>query len=413
MSPKYFAKHGTNSAMWPFNKNRAREEERNRKVMAGQQALLDAAISTADIAENVTTKLKNYLTDSIKQFEATIRILTDALIVCDDRGFMQAFNPSAETIFSCSADSILKTNIMHLMMVDGKEPTDIEKFWGSAANDTDNIRGHRLNGETFPLDMSMVRLARSDGKIVVLVLVRDLTEENDIQRRVEIHEYRYNAIFDFVSDGILIVQQNKIVASNLAAGKLFQKDDLLYSRFDSLVDPVHRQAVQKIDSATGEIEAIATRGDGSVLPLIFSSTSFSWNDSPASLITIKDISQLKSFDYAIRQHRSNCVDMIVCFDADFKISYANEPYCSYYNKTKADVMGTDVRMLMPEGERNVVMMNLQSLTEAAPEKRLQVNTKTADGIRLQDWVDRATFQNGVVIEYQRVGRDITDIFKMV
>jgi PAS domain S-box-containing protein len=397
--------------MWPFENKRKRDEERTRKVIAGQKALLDAATTTADVAENVTMKLKNYLTDSIKQFEATIRILTDALIVCDERGFMQAFNPSAEMIFGCTASSILKTNITDLVLVDGKKPSNIEKFWDSAANDIDNISGHRLNGETFPFDMSMVRLVRSDNKVVILVLIRDLTKETELQRRAEIHEYqyRYNSIFNFISDAILIVQNNRIVAANTAAGNLFKREDLLSSRFDDLVDPIHRGEVEKINSSSGEIEAVSTRNDGSVLQLIFSSTSFAWNDAPASLITIKDISNLKSLNYAVRANRHNCVDMIVCFDADFKISYANEPFCLYNKKNKADLIGSDIRNLMSDGEKNVVMMNLQSLTEEKPEKRLQVNTKTDDGIRLQDWVDRATFQNGVVVEYQRVGRDVTDI----
>lgn len=395
--------------MWPFEKKHNKEEERNRKVMASQKALLDAAKTTADVAENVTMKLKNYLTDSIKQFEATIRILTDALIVCDDHGFMQAFNPSAEMIFGCSASLILKTNIMDLVLVDGKNPTDIEKFWENAANDTDNISGRRLMGEIFPLDMSIVRLVRTDGKVVFLVLIRDLTKENELQRLAEIHEYRYNSIFNFISDGILIVQNNRIVAANTAAGNLFKREDLLSSRFDELVDPVHRGAVEKINTISGEIEAVSTRDDGSVLQLIFSSTSFSWNDAPASLITIKDISNLKSLNYAVRTNRHNCVDMIVCFDADFKISYANEPFCIYNKASKADLIGSDIRNLMSDGEKNVVMMNLQSLTEEKPEKRLQVNIKTDEGIRLQEWMDRATFENGAVIEYQRIGRDVTDI----
>jgi PAS domain S-box-containing protein len=313
-------------------------------------------------------------------------------------------------IFGCTAGSILKTNIMELVLVDGKNPIDIESFWENAAADTDNISGRRLTGEIFPLDMSMVRLVRSDGKVIILVLIRDLSKENELQRRAEIHEYRYNSIFNFISDGILIVQNNRIVAANIAAGKLFMREDLLSSRFDELVDLVHRGAVEKINSVSGgEIEAVSTRDDGSVLQLLFSSTSFSWNDAPASLITIKDISNMKGLNYAVRTNRHNCVDMIVCFDANFKITYANKPFCLYNKLNKTDLIGRDIRNLMSDGEKNVFMMNLQNLTEAKPEKRLQVNIKTDEGIRLQEWVDRATFENGVVVEYQRIGRDVTDI----
>jgi hypothetical protein len=76
-----------------------------------------------------------------------------------------------------------------------------------------------------------------------------------------------------------------------------------------------------------------------------------------------------------------------------------------------EVIGTDFRDILSESERNVVMMNLQSLTEEKPERRLQVSTKNHGAIRLQDWTDHASFENGVIIEYQRVGRDVTDMFK--
>jgi len=396
--------------MWPFKKVSKQEEERDRKILASQMALLEAATNTADVAENVTFKLRNYLTDSIKQFEAIIRILTDALIVCDEKGLMQAFNPSAEMIFGVEAKDILKTNIMNLVLVDGRVASDPALFWEKIQNDSDNVKGIRSNGETFPLDMDMVRLVRSDQKIVILVLIRDLTKETELQRRIDIHEYRYNSIFNFISDGILIVQNNKIVAANVAASKLFGRDDLLSLPLDRLVDPEHRSAVKKIH---GEIEAISTRYDGLVLQLIFSSTSFSWNDAPANLITIKDISKLKSFEYVLKNHRSNCVDMIVCFDANFKISYANEPFCSYYKMSKKSLIGEDIRNLMSDSEKNLVLMNLQTLTEQCPERRLQVNTKTENGVRLLDWVDSAVYKNGTVVEYQRIGRDVTEIFKMV
>ena len=398
--------------MWPFSKASKKEEARALKMMAGQKALLEAATATADIAENVTKKLQNYLIDTIKQFEATMRILTDALVVCDEKGMVQAFNPSAETIFGYDSGSIIKTNIMDLMLIENAKPDPLT-FWQLTENDSDNITGVRANGEHFPLDLRMVRLVRSDKSVIFLVLIRDLTKETELQRKTDIHEYRYNSVLNFVSDGIIIVQDNKIVAANSSAGKLFEKnpDSLLNSRFDGLVDLEHRNAVQSIDHETGEIEAISTRNDGSILNLIFSSTSFSWNDLPASLITIKDISNLKSLENAVRNHIPNCIDMIVCLSPDYKITFANEAFCCYHNIPKDQLIGLEIKEILSDGECNVVMLNLQNLSEAAPERRLQVNTKTKNGIRMQDWLDRAAFRDGKVVEYQRIGRDITDLFK--
>ncbi|RYY06271.1 MAG: hypothetical protein EON55_23755 [Alphaproteobacteria bacterium] len=52
------------------------------------------------------------------------------------------------------------------------------------------------------------------------------------------------------------------------------------------------------------------------------------------------------------------------------------------------------------------MANIQGLTVSMPSSRIQIQ----EGTEMYDWIDHAVFDDdGVAIEFQRVGRDISDV----
>jgi PAS domain-containing protein len=120
--------------MWIFNgKKKAkqdRDETRRVKVAASQLALLEAATTTADAAQHVTNRLRQHLSDSIRQFESTARLISDALIVCDKNGKIQAFNPAAENIFATTASNISQTSITNLFQLNNAK-IDAETLWNA------------------------------------------------------------------------------------------------------------------------------------------------------------------------------------------------------------------------------------------------------------------------------------------
>lgn len=104
-------------------------------------------------------------------------------------------------------------------------------------------------------------------------------------------------------------------------------------------------------------------------------------------------------------------ELICRFRPDGTIVFANDAYCRYFNKERREIVG---RVFRPEvffDEREQVRDTFRALTPYNPVASIDQRTVLPDGtIRWQNWVDRAIFdKNGIVTEYQSVGRDITDV----
>jgi len=104
-------------------------------------------------------------------------------------------------------------------------------------------------------------------------------------------------------------------------------------------------------------------------------------------------------------------ELICRFRPDGTFVFVNDAYCRYFNKRKKEIIG---RVFRPEifiDEREQVRNNFLALTPDNPVVSVNQRTVSPDGtIRWQNWVDRAIYDaNGTLVEYQSVGRDITDV----
>jgi len=90
--------------------------------------------------------------------------------------------------------------------------------------------------------------------------------------------------------------------------------------------------------------------------------------------------------------------------------FANEAYCRYFNKIKEEILGKKFKPDIPQEDQNLVREHFLSLTKEKPIASIDHRIIMTDGeIRWQRWSDRAIFNNqGALIEYQSVGRDITE-----
>ncbi|MCX6698555.1 MAG: PAS domain S-box protein, partial [Methanomicrobiales archaeon] len=90
--------------------------------------------------------------------------------------------------------------------------------------------------------------------------------------------------------------------------------------------------------------------------------------------------------------------------------FVNDAYCRYFGMARESVIGSRFRPRMPPEERKNVSRLIASLTPENPHETIDQRIIMQDGsIRWQRWVDRAIFHaDGSLIEYQSVGRDITN-----
>ncbi|PKG33229.1 PAS domain S-box protein [Methanoregula sp.] len=104
-------------------------------------------------------------------------------------------------------------------------------------------------------------------------------------------------------------------------------------------------------------------------------------------------------------------ELICRFHPDGTFVFANDAYCRYFNKSRQQIIGRVFRPEVFVDERELVRDTFRALTPDNPVASVDQRTVLPDGtIRWQNWVDRAIFDaRGTLVEYQSVGRDITDM----
>jgi len=90
--------------------------------------------------------------------------------------------------------------------------------------------------------------------------------------------------------------------------------------------------------------------------------------------------------------------------------FVNDAYCRYFGKKREEIIGHRFTPKLHPEDREIVSQHIASITPEHPVMDIDQRIIMPDGsIRWQRWSDRAIFDsNGRVIEYQSVGRDITE-----
>jgi PAS domain S-box-containing protein len=122
----------------------------------------------------------------------------------------------------------------------------------------------------------------------------------------------------------------------------------------------------------------------------------------------------KAFQESEKRYRNVVEDQtefISRFLPDSTHVFVNEAYCRYFNKKREEVLGKKFRPDIPKVDQKFVREYFLSLTKEHPIDVIEHRTITPDGeTRWQQWSDRAIFNDSdTLIEYQSVGRDITEM----
>lgn len=103
-------------------------------------------------------------------------------------------------------------------------------------------------------------------------------------------------------------------------------------------------------------------------------------------------------------------ELICRFKPNGMLTFANAVYCSYFGKTREELLGMNFLYFIPENERPKLIQHLSAFGTAKPVGTLehQINLQ-GQGLRWLQRTDRAIFDDrGRIFEFQSVGRDITD-----
>ena len=256
----------------------------------------------------------------------------------------------------------------------------------------------------------------------------EMQAEDLRKSKIALEESRdnYLDLYEFAPLGYLTLNHEALIMEvNLTGATLLgvERSKLVKARFRKFVaQKDNEQWIQYFVNVLNHEEKqccslMINRGDGSAFPARLEGVRLTGSSRATTvriaLIDITDIWQIEALKESEEKYRNVVEDQteFICrFLPDGTHIFVNDAYCRYFNKKQEEIIRHRFRPLLHPEDREIVARHLASLTPQNPVMNIDQRIIMPDGsTRWQRWSDRAIFgENGRIIEYQSVGRDITD-----
>jgi len=244
-------------------------------------------IGATKVARNISARKLGELAQrsSEVRWRSVVDSAVDGIVVIDERGRIEAFNPAAERLFGYQEADALGRNIKMLMPSPYHEEHDsylaryleshIKKIIGIGRE----VTGLRRDGTTFPLHLSVGEMSFAHERKFTGIL-HDLSDRVRLEERLRASEARWRAVVDSAVDAIIVIDaRGRLEGFNPAAERLFgyAEREVIGKNVSMLMpSPYHEEHDGYLARyvATGERriigigrEVIGRRRDGTTFPL--------------------------------------------------------------------------------------------------------------------------------------------------
>lgn len=155
--------------------------------------------------------------------EAVIRIVPNGLIVIDENGTLQGFNPLSESMFGYRSDEVIGQNINMLVPTafysgfDGYLRSYLTTRDKSVIGTGLEVSARRKDGAVFPIELGINEMQVA-GKSLTVCTIRDLSQRNlakdEIQHSVEVLEHCSRPLNELTKRGLNIGVWDWNIATN-------------------------------------------------------------------------------------------------------------------------------------------------------------------------------------------------------
>ena len=286
---------------------------------------------TKDITER--KKAEKALKESEKKYRELVDLLPQIVFEFDERGNFTFANRKGFESFGYTLEDFEKgVNVLQMFIPEDRERAKKNvqrKLSGEKFSGTE-YTALRKDGSTFPVMIYSSPIIRENKPVGLRGIVVDITERKKAEERIreseeKLRQYsehleelvqkrteellesekRYSVLVEEASDGVVIVQDGKIVFVNQKAQEIsgYSREELIGLPFEKLVDKKYLQLAKERHElrlqgekvpATYEAEGITKMGER--IPVEASATRIHYQGRPAVLSIVRDIRERKQME---------------------------------------------------------------------------------------------------------------------
>src|SRR5215207_7575131 len=396
-----------------------------------------ALVAIIGVSTDITgLKQAEQLRRSEERFRSLVQNASDIILVMKADQTVQYVSPAVERILGYKPEEVVGTDnfgVVHPDDVARAQKRVTEAVSNPGSTSSMELRLRHKDGSWCHVESRCTSLLDDPAVGGIVFNSRDVTDRKEAYDRLAESERRFSAVVsnnhayvyrclnepgypnEFASDYAL--ELTGYSSEDLLVGGKVRFGDLIVEEDRSRVwDEVQRALAERrgfelrysIRRRDGEVRHVREHGQG-----VYGED----GDVVALEGLVYDVTELVEAEVRLKESEGRYRTVIeeqtelVCrFLLDTTLTFVNDAYCRYFGKEPRELVGRSFLDHIPEADRVVYENPLSRLSRANHSRTVEHRIFTPDGeIRWQQWTDRALFdEEGNLVEYLSVGRDITD-----
>ncbi len=291
--------------------------------------------------------------------------------------------------------------------------------------------------------------------------VQDITAQKQAAILIRENEERLSLVFNSTNEFMALIKvtdetsfqietlNQPFIDANKQAGAIFELDNVIGMEIETFMREIVKVPSEKIQfilskyqetinmGASLEYEELTELPDGSIYVTVTAITPLFDDNGTCNrlLYNARDITARKNAEIELQTHRDHLADLVaertaelaaseskyraivedqteflVRFKPDSTLTFVNQSYCQHRKISADALIGIQIIDYLPVSAREYFLKQLAALTPANPifENEFQATPDSGEAY-WEQWSNRGIFdENGQIVEYQAVGRNITE-----
>jgi PAS domain S-box-containing protein len=279
------------------------------------------------------------------------------------------------------------------------------------------------------------------GRRAILGNSMDVTERFAAEERIRESQQQLASIIEFLPDATMVIDRDGTVLawnkemvnmSGVAAEAILGKSNYEYalpfygSRRPILADLALKPGAKMENSYTFlenqqnllvvETDAPMVKGQKRILWAKAAPIYDTKGEITGTIETIRDITERKNLESQLQKSEElyrtlveNHTDPLCRWDRNFRLTYVNESYCRLFGRSREELLGSSWMQFIPGDTRKRLIEFYNALIEQPMINTYEHEIAAENGTRWLIWTDIPLFDaNGKLLEYQSVGKDLTE-----